>query len=86
MSMANSAIDQITLDYRGENRQFNSVSQAIHFLRQVRIKVGWFHKVKAAVDLISNGKITDTRHLKGDKYLIMKELEQLESDLKLSHA
>ena len=44
--------------------------------------MGWFHKVKADVDLVEDGKVSQTRHLKGDKYLIMKELEQLESDLK----
>jgi hypothetical protein len=35
---------------------------------------------------MSKGQVSQTRHLKGDKYLIMKELEQLESDLKLSPA
>lgn len=84
--MADTSIGQITLVYRGETQQFNTVSQAAHFLRQVRIKVGWFHTVKAAVDLIAPGQVSQTRNLKGDKYLIMKELEQLEGDLKLSNA
>jgi hypothetical protein len=84
--MADTTIGQITLVYRGETQQFTTVSQAAHFLRQVRIKVGWFHTVKAAVDLITHGKVSQTRHLKGDKYLIMKELEQLEGDLKPAHA
>jgi hypothetical protein len=84
--MANTTMGQITLVYRGETQQFKTVSLAAHFLRQVRIKVGWFHTVKAAVDLMSNGKVSQTRHLKGDKYLIMKELAQLESDIKWSHA
>jgi hypothetical protein len=84
--MANTTMGQITLIYRGETQQFKTVSLAMHFLRQIRIKVGWFHKVKAAVDLMSDGKVSQIRHLKGDKYLIMTELEQLESDIKLSHA
>jgi hypothetical protein len=76
----------ITIVYRGETQQFRTVSLAAHFLRAPRIKVGWFHTVKAAVDLMVNDKVSQTRHLKGDKYLIMKELEQLESALKLSPA
>ena len=84
--MADTSIAQITLVYRGETQQFNTASQAAHFLRQIRIKVGWFHTVKAAVDLMAHGKVRQTRHLKGDKYLIMKELEQLAGDLKPSHA
>jgi hypothetical protein len=86
MSMTDTTIDQITLVYRGETQQFKTVSQAAHFLRQVRIKVGWFHTVRAAVDLVAPGTGSQTRHLKGDKYLIMKELEQLAGDLKLSNA
>ena len=84
--MANTTMGQITLAYRGETQQFKTVSLAMHFLRQVRIKVGWFHKVKADVELVEDGKVSQTRHLKGDKYLIMEELEQLESDLKPSNA
>jgi len=84
--MVNTTMGQITLVYRGEVQQFKTVSLAAHFLRQLRIKVGWFHTVKAAVDMMSNGKVSQTRFLKGDKYLIMKELAQLESDIKLSHA
>ena len=84
--MANTTMGQITLVYRGETQQFKTVSLAAHFLRQLRIKVGWFHTVKAAVDMMSNGRVSQTQFLKGDKYLIMKELAQLESDIKLSHA
>jgi hypothetical protein len=84
--MADTTVGQITLVYRGETQQFKTVSQAAHFLRQVRIKVGWFHTVKAAVDLMANGQVTQTRNLKGDKYLIMKELEQLEGNLMPSNA
>jgi len=80
--MANTMMGQITLVYRGETQQFKTVSLAAHFLRQLRIKVGWFHTVKAAVDMMSDGKVSQTRFLKGDKYLIMKELAQLESDIK----
>ena len=84
--MTTTTMEQITLVYRGETQQFKTVSQAAHFLPQVRIKAGWFHTIKAAVDMMSNGKVSQTRHLKGDKYLIMKELEQLDSDLKLANA
>jgi hypothetical protein len=77
---------QITIVYRGETQQFKTVSLAEHFLRQTRIKVGWFHTIKATVDLIVDDKVHETRHLKGDKYLIMKELAQLEKDLKPSPA
>lgn len=84
--MTSTTIDQITLVYRGETQQFTTVSQAAHFLRQVRIKVGWFHTVKAAVDLVGNDTVRETRHLKGDKYLIMKELEELAGGRKPSNA
>ncbi len=81
--MATTTMGPITIVYRGETQQFNSVSLAAHFLRQNRIKMGWFHKVQAAVDLMTNDEVSQTKHLKGDKFLIMKELAQLESDLKL---
>ena len=84
--MATTTMGPITIVYRGETQQFRTVSLAAHFLRAPRIKVGWFHTVKAAVDLMVNDKVSQTRHLKGDKYLIMKELEHLESELKLSPA
>jgi hypothetical protein len=84
--MADTTIGPITIVYRHETQQFKTVSLAAHFLRQLRIKVGWFHTVKADVDLMSNGKVSQTRHLKGDKYLIMQELEQLETNFKLSPA
>lgn len=84
--MATTTMGQITLNYRGETQQFETVSLAAHFLRQLRIKVGWFHTVKAAVDLVVDDEVSQIRHLKGDKYLIMKELEQLEGDLRLANA
>jgi hypothetical protein len=71
----------ITIVYRGTTQQFKTVSLAAHFLRQERIKVGWFHTIQAAVDLMSNGKVSQTRHLQGDKFLIMKELVLLEAKL-----
>jgi hypothetical protein len=77
---------QITLTYRGETQQFKTASLAAHFLRQDRIKMGWFHKIKAAVDLIVDDEVNQTRHWKGDKFDIMKALAQLEGDLKLSPA
>lgn len=84
--MAHTTLGQITIVYRGETQQFNTVSQVAHFLRQLRIKVGWFHTVRAAVDLIGHDTVRQTRHLKGDKYRIMQELAQLEGDLNLSPA
>jgi len=84
--MASTTMGQITIVYRGETQQFKTVSLAEHFLRQTRIKVGWFHTIKATVDLVVHDKVHETRHLKGDKYLIMKELAQLERDLKLTPA
>ena len=85
-SMAHTTIGQITIVYCGETQQFTTVSLALHFLRQEKIKVGWRHKVKADVDLIVDDKVSQTRHLKGDKFLIMKELEDLKAELKQANA
>lgn len=41
--MANTTMGQITIVYRDKTQQVSTVSQASHFLRQGRIKVGWFH-------------------------------------------
>ena len=84
--MATTTISQITISYRKETHQFKTVTLAEHFLRQLRIRVGWFHTVKAAVNLIVSGQVMQIRHLKGDKFLIMKELAQLEDEVKLSNA
>jgi hypothetical protein len=84
--MAHTTVSQITIVYRGETQQFATVSLAAHFLRQDRIKMGWFHTIKAVVDLVVDDGISQTRHLKGDKFLIMQELVQLERDLKPSPA
>ena len=84
--MANTTMGQITIVYRSETQQFKTVSLAEHFLRQTRIKVGWFHTIKAAVNLMMNDKVSQIRHLKGDKFLIMKGLAQLEDEIKLSNA
>jgi hypothetical protein len=83
--MPKTTLGAITIVYRDETQQFTTVSRALHFLRQDRIKMGWFHKIKAAVDLIADGEVSQTRHLKGNKFLIMDELKQLASDLKESH-
>jgi hypothetical protein len=82
--MPNATIGIITLVYHGETQRFTTVSLATHYLRQERIKVGWFHKITADVDLVSDDHVSQTRHLKGDKFLIMQELAQLEADLKQS--
>ena len=84
--MADTTIGRITLVYRDETQQFRTVSQAAHFLRQDRIKAGWFHSIKVAVDLIVPDQGNQTQHLKGNKYRIMEELTQLESALKPTNA
>jgi hypothetical protein len=84
--MAGTTMGQITIVYRGETQQFATVSLATHFLRQDRIKMGWFHKIKATVDLIGNDQAHQTQYLKGDKFDIMKALAQLEGDIKSSKA
>jgi hypothetical protein len=84
--MTTTTIGPITIDYRNETHEFKTVSMAGHFLRQLRIKVGWLHTVKAAVNLMVRDQVMPIQHLKGDKFLIMKKLAQLESDLKPSPA
>jgi hypothetical protein len=84
--MAGTTMGQITIVYRGETQQFATVSLATHFLRQDWIKMGWFHKITATVDLIGDDQIRQTQHLKGDKFDIMKALVQLEGDIKSSKA
>jgi hypothetical protein len=84
--MANATIGQITLVYRGETQQFSTVSLAAHFLRQDRIKVGWFHKITAAVELVGNGQVRQTQQLKGNKFEILKALTQLDGAMKLPNA
>jgi hypothetical protein len=81
-AMPDTTLSQITLVYRSETQQFKSVSQAIHFLRQERIKLGWFHKVQAAVDLVKEGTANQTRNMKGDKFHVIMELEQLAAEVK----
>jgi hypothetical protein len=48
--------------------------------------MGWFHKIKATVDLIGNDQVRQTQYLKGDKFDIMKALVQLEADIKSAQA
>ena len=83
-SMGNITMGQITIVYRGTTQQFKTVSLAEHFLRQTSIKVGWFHTIKANIDLMMHDEVSETHSLKGDKYHIMQELKQLETDLKAS--
>ena len=84
--MPDTTIGQITIDYRGESQQFKTTSMAANYLRQDRIKMGWFHKVKASVDLMEDDQVSQTRHLKGDKFHILNELQQLENECKRSNA
>jgi acyl-coenzyme A thioesterase PaaI-like protein len=80
--MADTTMGLITIVYRGDTQQFKTVSLAAHFLRQLRTKVGWIHTIQAAVNLMMNDEVHQTRHLKGDKYLIMKGLILLEAEFK----
>jgi hypothetical protein len=80
--MADITMGPITIVYRGETQEFKTMALAAHFLRQERIKVGWFHTIQAAVDLMVNDEVSQTRYLKGDKYLIMKGLVLLEAKFK----
>lgn len=82
--MSKATLGSITIIYRDESKQFTTVSRALHFLRQDRIQTGWFHKVKANVDLVVDDDVSQTRHLKGDKFLIMDQLKQLANDFKAS--
>lgn len=84
--MTDTTIRQITLVYRGETQQFNTVSLAAHFLRQDRIRVGWFHTIKATVEFLKDDKPVQARHLKGGKFDILKELAQIEENIKRSPA
>ena len=84
--VANTKIGQITIDYRGETQQFSTVSLAAHFLRQDRIKVGWFHKIAAAVELIGHDQVRQTQHLKGNKFEILQGLAQLDGAMQRSNA
>lgn len=84
--MTTTTIGPIAIDYRNETHEFKTVSLAGHFLRQLRIKVGWLHTVKAAVNLTVSDKVMQSRHLNGDKFLIIEELAQLEGEIKLSNA
>jgi hypothetical protein len=54
--------------------------------RQDQIKMAWFHKIKASVDLMMDDKISQTRHLQGDKFRILKGLAQLEDEFKQANA
>jgi hypothetical protein len=84
--MANTAVGTITIVYHGQTQQFTTVSQATHFLRRDNIKVGWFHQVKAGVQLILDGDVKQVKHLKGKKYHVIEALEQLERDARESRA
>jgi hypothetical protein len=68
--MADSSMGQITLAYRGETQPCGTVSQAAHFLRQDRIKMGWFQGIvemassaKEAIAALDD-KDLDGRHLR----------------------
>ena len=75
-------VDQITISYCGETQKFKTVWLAVYVLRHPEIKVGWFHTIKATVDLMVDEWVSQTRHFKGDKHFILMELRQLETDFK----
>jgi hypothetical protein len=77
--MARTTVDMITIAYRGKTQQFTTVSQAVHFLRRDDVRTGWFHKVTADVYIVAAGDAQQTHHLRGQKFDIIKALEQLKS-------
>jgi hypothetical protein len=82
--MANATVKSITLVYHGEPQQFTTVSQTVHFLRRDTIKTGWFHTIMADVDLVTAGDVWQTQRLRGQKFAMIKALEQLQHDTRRS--
>jgi hypothetical protein len=76
----------ITLVYRGRTQEFTILSQAIHFLRSETVKIGWFHKITATVDLIAAGDVRQTQTLRGQKFAMITALEQLKYEPTQPHA
>ena len=79
--MAHPHISAVTIGYRGASHHFASVADAVRFLRGDDIRTGWFRKVTANVQVGSDDAITETRHLKGQKYTVISALEQLARNL-----
>jgi hypothetical protein len=79
--MAHPHITAVTISYRGASHQFPTVIHAVRFLRGDDVRTGWFRKVTADVQFGSGDVVTETRHLKGQKYTVIGVLEQLARDL-----
>jgi hypothetical protein len=79
--MAAAKVSVITIVYRGTTFPFETVTQAVRFLRRDDIRTHWLRKVRADVHLVSGDRGTETRHLKGQKYPVIRALEQLEREL-----
>jgi hypothetical protein len=79
--MAEQKVDNITITYRGQERQFPTVERAINYLRDDTVKTTWLRKVAADVSLVAGDEVKQTRHLKGRKYKVIKALEGLERGL-----
>ena len=78
--MTEQKVGAVNITYRGEERQFATVSQAVHFLRRDDIKTGWFRKIEADVKIVSDSVVVEkTYHLKGQKLTVIDELERIES-------
>lgn len=75
-------VAQITIVYRGRTHQFTTISQAVHFLRGDAIRTGWFHKIRADVDLIAAGDVRQLQALRGQKFAMIEALQQLDRDAK----
>lgn len=80
--MTEQKVGAVNITYRGEKRQFTTVSQAMHFLRHDDIKTGWFRKIEADVEIVSGSAVEEAHHLKGQKLDVIAELERIEHDLK----
>jgi hypothetical protein len=71
-------VARITVLYRGQTQQFTTISQALHFLRGDAVKIGWFHKITADVDLVAVGDVRQTQRLRGQKFAMIAALQQLD--------
>jgi hypothetical protein len=80
--MTQQKVGAVNIVYRGEERQFTTVSQAMHFLRRDDIKTGWFRKIEADVEIVSGSVVERAYHLKGEKFNVIAEIERIERAIK----
>ena len=78
--MAHPTVERITIGYRGQTRQFTTVSQAVHFLRREDVITGWFRTITVDVQLVAAGNLRQTQHLRGNKFPLITVLQQLQPD------